>query len=172
MRILNRWTNIRPGAFDSRLVEHELAAMIRVCPALIISLLLAAAPVAAAQRDTLPTPTFRDPFIVFFDSGSAAITPVASRILDNATIAYRPYRHCRLEVLAKADRAGPADYNLALSKRRADAVVTALRKRGLRLEARIVYTGEDLPLVETDDGVAEAQNRFASFMVECPDGPR
>ena len=109
-----------------------------------------------------------DPFVIFFDSGSAAITPSASRTLDGVAKAYQPLNHCLLEVTAHADRVGSATDNLALSKRRAYAILAYLRQRGLRAEARVEYFGEGRPLVETDDGVAEPQNRRAEIVI----GPR
>lgn len=112
-----------------------------------------------------------DPFVIFFDSGSAAITRQAGKDLDNAARTYRPLAHCRLEVSAFADRVGPADYNLALSKRRAEAILVHLRRRGVRAEARIEAFGETRPLVETEDEVAEPQNRFATILIAPRDSP-
>ena len=116
-------------------------------------------------------PVFYDPFVIFFDSGSAAITPSAARILDNAAATYRSLPHCRLDVDAHADRAGPAAYTLALSRRRAKAIVAYLRRRGVRAEARIQYFGEGRPLVETKDGVSEPQNRYATILIGSRDSP-
>ena len=138
--------------------------------------LSAIAPANAAERsceklETPSGPTFYDPFIIFFDSGSAAITPQAGIILDNVAKAYRPLEHCRLEVAAHADRVGAAGYNLILSKRRAEAILAYLRWRGVRAEARIEYFGEARPLVATEDGVAEPQNRFATILIASPNSP-
>ncbi len=112
-----------------------------------------------------------DPFVIFFDSGSAAITPKAAQILESVATAYGPLAHCRLEVTAHSDRVGPADYNLVLSKRRATAIVAYLRRRGVRAEARIEYFGEARPMVETEDDVPEPQNRFATILIASPDSP-
>jgi outer membrane protein OmpA-like peptidoglycan-associated protein len=59
-----------------------------------------------------------------------------------------------------ADRSGSDSYNDALSLRRASNVKTALVAEGIA-EATIGVTakGETSPLVPTDDGVREPQNR-------------
>jgi OmpA-OmpF porin, OOP family len=139
-------------------------------------LLAAAAPAIAAEpsceKFEMPGgPVYYDPFVIFFDSGSAAITPQAGKILDDAASVYRPLMHCRLDVEAHADRVGSTAQNLALSRRRAEAILAYLRKRGVRARARIEYFGETRPLVETEDGVAEPQNRFATILIGAVDGP-
>jgi outer membrane protein OmpA-like peptidoglycan-associated protein len=116
-----------------------------------------------------PAPRTYDPFIIFFDSGSAALTPMASQLLDNVATAHSSSPHCRLDVASHADRAGSATFNLALSKRRAEAIRAYLRLR-VRAEIRIEHFGESRMLIETHDGVAEPKNRFATIMFECPDG--
>lgn len=104
-------------------------------------------------------------FIVFFDYDGAAIRPEASRTLENVAEAYRPLSHCRLLVAAHTDRVGSDAYNLTLSRRRAEAVVAFLRERGVRAAPQIESFGEMRPLVETEDGVAEPQNRRAEIII-------
>ncbi len=65
-----------------------------------------------------------------------------------------------LLVVGHTDRTGTAAYNMKLSARRAETVGQALVDRGIpgrshRLEAK----GEEDPLVPTEDGVPEPQNR-------------
>lgn len=129
----------------------------------------ASAPAAAPSCSGIETPY--DPFIIFFDSGSAAITPAAAAILDNAATVYRPLSHCLLVVAAHTDRAGTSAYNRALSERRARAVVAYLRQRGVRAEPRIEPYGETRPLVETGDGVEERENRRAEILIAPRDRP-
>lgn len=65
-------------------------------------------------------------------------------------------------VAGHADRAGPPDYNLGLSERRAQNVAAELIKGGV--PARVIQTegyGEEQPAVETDDGVPLQANRRA-----------
>ena len=99
-------------------------------------------------------------FTVFFpfdsavldDSGLATVRAIAqqARLGSGAALA----------VAGHADRAGGEAYNLALSKRRADAVAHALETFGVpggNIEVRAL--GEATPLVATGDGVREAKNR-------------
>lgn len=110
-----------------------------------------------------------DPFMIFFDRDSAAITPNAARVLANVAEAWRVLSLCELLVAAHADRAGSDAHNLALSQRRGRAVVAYLRRLGVDAAApEIEAFGETRPLVGTPDGVAEAQNRRAEIIVTSP----
>lgn len=111
---------------------------------------------------------FRDPFIVFFDWDSAAITPSSATVLDNVVRAYADHAHCPIRIAANTDRSGSPGYNLALSRRRAERIRDYLRSRGIRSEFRLEWFGETRPLVETPDGVHEPQNRWAAIHVEPP----
>ena len=66
-------------------------------------------------------------------------------------------------VTGHADRAGPSDYNVKLSERRAMAVRDRLLSRGVRLSELSDFDlralGENSPAVATADGVAEPANR-------------
>ena len=112
-----------------------------------------------------------DPFIVFFDWDSAAVTPQAAAILDNAARWYAPLSQCVVLIASHTDRSGSAAYNLILSQRRAEAVGAYLRRRGVSAAVQIEPYGETRPLVETADGVHEPQNRRAEIIV-MPPSPR
>jgi outer membrane protein OmpA-like peptidoglycan-associated protein len=141
--------------------------------ALAASLAASPAPAAPAQRVCPPeppeatTPPY-DAFVVYFDRGSAAITPAAARILANVAEAYRTLSLCQLEIAAHADRAGSGAYNRALSARRGRAVAAYLRDLGVDAVPRIEARGETRPLVETPDGADEPQNRRAEIIVSRP----
>ena len=107
------------------------------------------------------------PFAVFFDSGSVRLTPAAEAILDNAAQAFRTADVREIEIMGATDRVGSDIANLALSRRRAEAVRDALLARGMsrHVRVRITAAGETRPLVETADGVAEAQNRLVMVVL-------
>jgi outer membrane protein OmpA-like peptidoglycan-associated protein len=72
----------------------------------------------------------------------------------------------RIELVGKADRSGPNNYNQGLSERRARAVSDALSQAGVprdRLSASGV--GETQPPVPTPDGVREARNRVVEITI-------
>jgi OmpA-OmpF porin, OOP family len=106
------------------------------------------------------------PFFVFFDRGSVRFDTQDEAILDNAFAAIRFLDVRSLEIAGHTDRVGSEADNVALSRRRAEAVRDALLARGMspRVEVRIVAAGEADPLVETADGVPEPQNRHVSII--------
>ena len=68
----------------------------------------------------------------------------------------------KVVVTARADRSGPAEYNLALSRRRAEAVAAMLVRDGVDpAKIEVDAKGETQPSVITADGVPEPLNRVA-----------
>ena len=128
-------------------------------------------PVAEPAPMPAPTPEPVVPdlprnYIVFFDWDSAAITNEASNIIQAAAANANKMATVRLDLTGHADRSGTNRYNLALSQRRADAVKAAFVALGFN-PAEIVVTakGETDPLVPTDDGVREPQNRRVELVL-------
>lgn len=99
-------------------------------------------------------------YLVFFDFDRADITPESRSVLETVAneAAHKGTPH--LMVTGHADRAGTDAYNMRLSERRAQAVRKTLGSLGLK-DAGIVTQakGEADPLVPTEDGVREPQNR-------------
>jgi OmpA-OmpF porin, OOP family len=107
------------------------------------------------------------PFILFFDPAGARLDAQDEAILDNAAAAIRFLDVREMTVTGHADRRGAAAANVRLSLRRAEAVKAALVARGVRPETiRVVAAGEDEPLIETADGVDEAQNRSVAIVFD------
>lgn len=144
-------------------------ALLAILPFAPVSPGMAAEP-SCTHQETPMGNLARDVFIVFFDSGSFAVTARSAEILENVASAYRPLPHCLLIVAAHTDRVGSESDNVALSVRRANAVVAYLRRRSVRAAARIEPFGETRPLVETNDGVGEMQNRRAEIVIAPRDG--
>jgi OmpA-OmpF porin, OOP family len=115
----------------------------------------AAAPVASART-----------FLVFFDWSKADLTDRARQIIGEAASA-RGTGVTRIEVNGFTDRSGPADYNMQLSQRRANAVAAELVRRGVpRNEIVTRGFGEENNLVPTADGVREPQNRRVEIILK------
>ena len=115
----------------------------------------AAAPMAAART-----------FLVFFDWSKADLTDRARQIIGEAASA-RGQGVTRIEVNGFTDRSGPADYNMQLSIRRANAVAAELVRRGVpRNEIVTRGFGEENNLVPTADGVREPQNRRVEIILK------
>ena len=102
---------------------------------------------------------------IFFDSGEGTqIRSEWNERLD--AVANRLRGGGRLRVDAFSDRAGPAAANWRISQQRATAVLTALGSRGLKASLiSVTYHGERDPLVPTEDGVREPQNRRVDLTV-------
>jgi OmpA-OmpF porin, OOP family len=102
----------------------------------------------------------RESFLVFFDWGKPELTRDGEAVLQEAVAAYRQSRPGRVHVAGHTDRSGPAAVNLAASRRRAEAVRDRLIALGIPAAAITVTAfGESRPIVPTEDGVREAQNR-------------
>ncbi len=124
----------------------------------------ALARVEAAMRPPPPPPAPPPPaatsHLVFFDLDSAALTPEASGILESVAANAGRSSFGGIVVTGHADRLGSARHNVLLSRRRAEAVGLALVDLGIPPEHVVLDAkGESDPLVPTDDGVEEPQNR-------------
>lgn len=114
----------------------------------------AAAPVAARS------------FLIFFDWNRADLTARARQIIGEAAEVARA-QPARIEVAGHADRTGTPQYNMTLSRRRAETVAEELIKRGIaRQDISITALGETQPLVATSDGVREPQNRRVEIILK------
>jgi len=129
----------------------------RALPVLLAAALAAAfAGAAAAWRS--------GPFIAYFDYGSENLTPHAAAILDNLASELRIFPEARIVVRGHADRSGASGRNLRLSCRRARRAHAYLLARGVAPERMVVRAyGEEQPLVDTEDGAREPQNRRVEF---------
>jgi len=116
-------------------------------------LIVVAAPAVSQAEDG-------QPFRVFFDWGKPELTKDAQAILDKAVAAYQSTRPNHVDIAGHADRSGPAGVNLAASRRRAEAVKSYLAEHGIPAALMTVAAlGESRPIVPTEDGVREMQNR-------------
>jgi outer membrane protein OmpA-like peptidoglycan-associated protein len=99
-------------------------------------------------------------FIVFFGHNKSNLTAEAQEVIRQAAAAAKQFGAATITVVGHADRSGSPKYNQGLSQRRANTVKGALVSEGI--EGGKITTsakGESDPLVPTDDGVREPQNR-------------
>lgn len=124
-----------------------------------------------AQTPVAPPPAQATParpnvYIVFFAFDRADITPVAAQEIDRAIANFRATGSTSIKLEGHADRAGSDRYNLALSKRRADAVAAYLRAKGVdRIAVNEEWFGETRPRVQTADGVRNDENRRVEILL-------
>ena len=111
---------------------------------------------AVAQEPSAPPA----PAMVFFDWGKPEIRSDDQAVLDRVAEAYRSRPGMHLHLAGHSDRSGGTATNRAAALRRAQTVRVELEKRGIPRNAiSIASFGEERPLVPTEDGVREVQNR-------------
>ena len=107
------------------------------------------------------------PNYVFFDWGKSEITRDASATLDEIASAYRD--GMRVELVGHSDRSGSTWSNLRSSRKRAEAVRDYLAGKGIPGTAiALSAVGEREPIIATDDGVREVQNRSVEIRIARP----
>lgn len=111
-------------------------------------------------------------FDVLFPFDSAELTPAARGVVAEAAAAYRTAGRAQIFLLGTTDTVGSQDYNLDLSRRRAQAVQEALVSLGVPAgEIDANWTGETNIPVPTEDGVRLAANRSVQIAVAQPASP-
>lgn len=121
---------------------------------------------AAASGAQAPTVS-GGPWMVFFDWGKPDIRNDDAAVLDQVVAAYRARPSIRLQLAGHSDRSGNAWANRAAALRRAQGVRTELEKRGVPRNAiSLLSFGEERPLVPTEDGVREVQNRRVEILIK------
>ncbi|WP_293863273.1 OmpA family protein [uncultured Alsobacter sp.] len=114
----------------------------------------------AQEPAQAPPPAAPAPLVLYFDTGSAQIRDQDKAVLDQASRAYSQGKPIVMIVTGTADRVGAPAGNLTLSQRRATAVLNGLIARGIPADRfQVLAKGETEPVVSTEEGVAELQNR-------------
>lgn len=104
-------------------------------------------------------------YLVFFAWDRAEITPVAATILDQVANDFAEGEVPTLILSGHTDTTGTAEYNMALSERRARAVAAELVARGVPETAlEVTWFGETQLRVPTGDNVREPQNRRVEML--------
>ncbi len=105
-------------------------------------------------------------YLVFFDWDRADLTDRARQIVAEAAASSTRIQTTRIEVQGNADRSGRPAYNQGLSLRRARAVAAELVRRGVpQAEIAVQGFGDTRPLVPTQAGVREPQNRRVEIVL-------
>ena len=102
----------------------------------------------------------RTPVLVFFEFDSAVPPESARSALEAITQNANTCRWQGIAVAGHTDLAGSDDYNIGLSRQRADAIANVLTSSGIAASSlEISAVGEAMPRVPTADGVRNPQNR-------------
>jgi OmpA-OmpF porin, OOP family len=106
-------------------------------------------------------------FVVFFDWSKPELRRDDNETLDKVADAHRARPAARIILTGHTDRSGRSSVNRSAGMRRAEAVRAELEKRGVPRNAMTLASfGEDRPLVPTEDGVREVQNRRVEIAFE------
>jgi len=105
-------------------------------------------------------------FLLYFEDNATTLTRASIDSLPAVINAIEERNSVDISIVGHSDTAGDRDYNLDLSKRRAEAVYRLLVKRGAD-PTHITTTshGEENPLVDTGDNVSEPKNRRVEVVV-------
>jgi outer membrane protein OmpA-like peptidoglycan-associated protein len=122
---------------------------------------------AMAAPPAAPPPAAAPSFMVFFDWDRSNLSQQALNTIRQAADQFKATGKARITATGHTDTSGPADYNMALSLRRANTVKDALVRDGVPATAiSVIGKGETQPLVQTGDGVREPQNRRVEIVLQ------
>ncbi len=106
-------------------------------------------------------------YTVYFDFDKSVINPAGQAVINDVLADAAKHAPSSVSVTGHTDRAGPEDYNMALSLRRADAVRSSLIAGGVAADKiTVAGRGESEPAVPTADGVREAKNRRVEIILQ------
>ena len=123
---------------------------------------------AMAQLAPAPAPGVAPgTYIVLFDFDKSNINKAGKAVIEQVLADAAKMGSVHISATGHADRAGPEDYNMALSLRRADSVREALIAGGISPDAiTVAGRGESEPAVPTPDGVKEQANRRVEIVLQ------
>ena len=100
-----------------------------------------------------------NPTFIFFDWGKGELSTDATATLDGVVAQYQKAPGPML-IDGHSDRSGPAGSNLLSSRKRGETARDYLAAHGIPAGAmRVRAYGESAPIIATEDGVREVQNR-------------
>ncbi|MEO8165447.1 MAG: OmpA family protein [Betaproteobacteria bacterium] len=104
--------------------------------------------------------TLNMPGNITFKSGSAELSPSFPKVLDGVTMVLKKYEKTIIEVAGHTDSVGAADYNQALSERRAQTVTNYLVGKGVKTERTMsIGAGKNHPVADNNTEAGRAANR-------------
>ncbi len=102
--------------------------------------------------------------VVEFESGSATLTPVGQKILDEMAAAIKQIGTPKVQVIGHTDSSGNRLANIGLSLARANTVRAYLIDKGIPAESlSAVGSGPDHPVNSNDTAEGRAKNRRIEF---------
>lgn len=116
--------------------------------------------VAAVEPAAPPPAPLPESGRIYFEFDKADLTPEAQAALEDIIFDIRDRELGGIISAGHTDTAGPADYNMELSRRRAETVATELVRAGIPAEIVVTeWFGETQLAVPTPDDTPEQANR-------------
>ncbi len=121
---------------------------------------------APAKKLTAPAIMTR-PVNIYFATGSAALDPNARQVLDSVALQAQTYSNAYLRVEGNTDNVGNRQSNVALSRQRAQSVVSYLVAHYSLNRARFIPKGNgpDKPVAANSTNAGRARNRRTDIMI-------
>ena len=103
---------------------------------------------------------------VRFDVNKSTLTPLAKANLDKLVPVFKEYSETNIDIFGYTDSSGKPEYNLTLSKDRAESVKSYLISKGLVAE-RLKTTGLGIadPIATNETVEGKSQNRRVEFAI-------
>ena len=106
-------------------------------------------------------------YIIFYDFAQSRITQQAKVLINSLVNNIDDIRQAKFTLVGHTDRSGSNGFNDILSKKRTLAAVKYLESLGVeRSHITTSWKGETSPLIPTNDGIREAQNRRTEIFVQ------
>lgn len=103
---------------------------------------------------------------VYFDFDLDTLRPEARKTLDDLITYSKRNTHIQVELNANTDNLGDPEYNVGLSRRRAEAAKEYLLAHGMKPTALVVNArGEGKPLTNNDNPTGRTLNRRVEFFI-------
>jgi len=111
-----------------------------------------------------PAPPAR--YILYFLHNSTELTPDSRSSIKEIIAEIKKRASTDIQVTGHTDRSGAKEFNLVLSRRRAEKVRDLLVAEGIALETiSMAFHGEENPLIQTAENVPEPRNRRVEVIV-------
>ncbi|MDZ7764826.1 MAG: OmpA family protein [Melioribacteraceae bacterium] len=106
---------------------------------------------------------------LLFATDRSVLEAGADRHLDRLVVFLQRYPERRIEIEGHTDNVGAGDYNLGLSRRRAESVQNYLTQRGINPDrTTAIGLGQARPIASNQTAAGRQQNRRVEIIIENP----
>lgn len=126
------------------------------------------------ERKEVPAPSIPAPpvfsspihFVINFEFDTTKLTNESMVLLPKIIDAIKSRNPTKISISGHTDRSGSNDYNINLSRNRADVIAKILISYGIDPSImKITFFGEEKTIIKTKDGVKEPKNRRSEIII-------